>query len=180
MAFHTVADILASNEEATLRFAAEVASVTEVQANFRPTADEWTIGEIVEHVNIVNGGFIRIVGRLLKQAEADPKPAPADLNLGGVIIDKDGVPAPKFQAPEMVRPKGGIAIAEAVAGLRQTIAGFAELQARLEAVDLSEPKFPHPAAGPLSAYQWMILLAEHSDRHLGQIHRVKEASGFPA
>lgn len=180
MAYHTVADILASNAAATERFIAGVASINDAQASFRPADDEWTIGEIVEHVNIVNGGFIRIVGRLLKQAEADPKPAPADLNLGGVIVTADGQQAPKFQAPEMVRPKGGVAIADAVAGLRQTITGFAGLQARLEAVDLSEQKFPHPAAGPLSAYQWMILLAEHSDRHLGQIERIKAADGFPA
>lgn len=180
MAFHTVAEILASNEEATSRFVSGVAACTDSQADFRQSAEEWTIGEIVEHVNIVNGGFLRITGKLLRQAEADPKPAPADLNLGGVIVDKDGVQAPKFQAPETVRPKGGVAIADAIAGLQQTIAGFAELQTRLEAVDLSEQKFPHPAVGPLSAYQWLILLAEHSDRHLGQIERVKAAAGFPA
>lgn len=180
MKFHSINDILAVNEAATARFAAEVAAINEAQAAFRPADDEWTIGEIAEHVNIVNGGFLRITHKLLKQAEADPKPAPADLNQGSVIVDADGNQAPKFQAPEMVRPKGGVAVADAVAGLRQTIAGFAEIQSRLEAVDLSEQKFPHPAVGPLSAYQWMILLAEHSDRHLGQIGRVKAAAGFPA
>lgn len=180
MAYHTVADILAANDAATERFVVGVTGVTEAQADFRASADEWTIGEIAEHVNIVNGGFLRIVSKLLRQAEANPKPAPADLNLGGVIVDADGNPAPKFQAPEMVRPKGGVAIDESIAGLQKTIAGFAELQSRLEAVDLSEQSFPHPVAGPLSAYQWMILLAEHSDRHLGQIGRIKSADGFPA
>lgn len=179
MAFHTVAEILAANEAATSRFVAGVAGVNQAQVDFRPSADEWTIGEIVEHVNIVNGGFLRITHKLLRQAEADPKPAPTDLNLGGVIVTEDGQQAPKFQAPETVRPKGGVAIADAVAGLKQTIVGFAEIKSRLEAVDLSEQKFPHPAAGQLSAYQWMILLAEHSDRHLGQIGRVKDAAGFP-
>ncbi|MGH9803396.1 MAG: DinB family protein [Blastocatellia bacterium] len=180
MKYHSIADILESNGAATSRFAAGVESLNEAQAKFRPGVDEWTIGEIAEHVNIVNGGFLRITGKLLRQAEADPKSAPADLNLGGVIVGANGDQAPKFQAPEMVRPKGGIAIADAVVGLRQTIAGFAEIKSRLEAVDLSEQKFPHPAIGPLSAYQWMILLKEHSDRHLGQIQRVKAAADFPA
>lgn len=179
MKYHSIADILASNEEATSRFTAEVAAVTEAQADFRPAAEEWTIGEIVEHVNIVNGGFLRITHKLLRQAEADPKPAPAELNLGGVIVDGSGKQLPKFQAPETVRPKGGVAIADAIAGLQQTIAGFAEIKSRLDAVDLSEQKFPHPAVGPLSAYQWMILLKEHSDRHLGQIERVKASANFP-
>jgi len=180
MTYHSVSDILAANGAATERFIAEVISVNEAQADFRPVADEWTIAEIVEHLNIVNGGFLRITGKLLRQAEANPKPAPADLNLGGVIVDADGNPAPKFQAPEMVRPKGGVAIDDSIVGLQKTIAGFAELQPRLEAVDLSEQSFPHPVAGPLSAYQWMILLAEHSDRHLGQIGRIKAADGFPS
>lgn len=180
MAFHTVAEILAANDAATARFTAEAATINEAQAAFRPADDEWTIGEIVEHVNIVNGGFLRITHKLLRQAEADPKPAPADLNLGGVIVGENGDQAPKFQAPEMVRPKGGVAIADSIVGLRNTIAGFSEIQPRLEAADLSEQAFPHPAAGPLSAYQWMILLAEHSNRHLGQIGRIKAADGFPA
>lgn len=180
MAFHTVADILSENERSHERLIAGISGINDAQANFRPSEDEWTIAEIIEHLNIVNGGFLRITAKLLKQAEANPKPAPADLNLGGVLVGENGDQAPKFQAPEMVRPKGGVAIADAVAGLKQTIAGFAEIQSRLEAVDLSEQSFPHPAAGPLSAYQWMILLAEHSDRHLGQIGRIKAAEGFPA
>lgn len=179
MKFHSINDILAVNEAATARFASEVEAVTETQAAYRPAEGEWTIGEIVEHVNIVNNGFLRITHKLLRQAEADPKPAPADLNLGGVIVNDNGEQAPKFEAPETVRPKGGVSIADAVAGLRQTIAGFAEIKPRLEAVDLSEHKFPHPAVGPLSAYQWMILLAEHSDRHRGQIACVKASDGFP-
>ncbi|MEK7830553.1 MAG: DinB family protein [Acidobacteriota bacterium] len=180
MKFHSINDILAVNEAATARFTAEAASINEAQAAFRPADDEWTIGEIVEHVNIVNCGFLRITHKLLRQAQADPKQSPADLNLGGVIVSEGGVPAPKLQAPETVRPKGGVTIADAVASLQQTIVGFAEIKSRLEAVDLSEQKFPHPAVGPLSAYQWMILLAEHSDRHLGQLERVKVAAGFPA
>ncbi len=180
MIYHSIAEILAENVAATDRFIAGVDSITEAQAGFRSADDEWTIGEIVEHVNIVNNGFLRITHKLLRQAEADPKPAPAVLNLGGVIVTEDGQQAPKFQAPETVRPKGGVAIADAIVGLKQTIVGFAEIQSRLEAVDLSEQKFPHPAVGPISAYQWMILLKEHSDRHLGQIERVKASAGFPA
>lgn len=180
MKFHSINEILAVNEAATARFTAEAATINDAQAAFRPADEEWTIGEIVEHVNIVNNGFLRITHKLLRQAEADPKPAPADLNLGGVIVNENGEQAPKFQAPETVRPKGGVSIADAVAGIQTTIAGFAEIQGRLSAVDLSEQKFPHPVAGPLSGYQWLILLAEHSNRHLGQIERVKAATGFPA
>lgn len=180
MTFHSIADILAENEKAHDRFLSIVSSVTEAQAGYRPAENEWTIGEIVEHVSIVNNGFLRITRKLLKQAEAEGKSAPADLNLKLILSDESGVPVQKFEAPETVRPTGSISIADALASMRQTLDGFVEIKPRVEVVDLSEQMFPHPAFGPISAYQWMLLLSEHQDRHLRQIERVIAAPGFPA
>ncbi len=180
MTFHTIADILAENEKAHDRFLSVVSSVNETQAVFRPVENEWTIGEIVEHVSITNNGFLRITRKLLKQAEAEGKPAKADLNLRFILSDESGIPVQKFEAPETVRPTGGVSIADALASMRQTLDGFVEIKQRVEAVDLSEQMFPHPAFGPMSAYQWMLLLSEHQDRHRRQIERLMAAPGFPA
>lgn len=38
----------------------------------------------------------------------------------------------------------------------------------------------HPALGELDAYQWILLIAAHSERHTRQLLEVKETSGFPA
>jgi len=180
MTYHTIADILAAGEQAQARFTAAVSNLTEVQANFRPDENQWTIAEIAEHVSIVNDGFLRITHKLLKEAESAAKPPRADLNLGHTILDENGDQPPPFQAPDRVRPQGGVGIEDALAKMRATLAGFAEIQSRLEAVDLSKPVFPHPAIGPINAYQWMVLLGEHEDRHRGQIERLKAATGFPA
>ncbi len=180
MIYHTIADIFAANERAQERFIAAISNLTEAQGNFRPAEDQWTIAEIVEHVSIVNDGFLRITHKLLKEAEAAPKPPKADLNLGHTSLNENGEQRGRFQAPERVHPKGGVNIEESLAKLRATLAGFAEIQPRLEAVDLSEQMFPHPALGPFSAYQWMVLLGEHEDRHRGQIERLKADAEFPA
>ncbi len=37
--------------------------------------------------------------------------------------------------------------------------------------------FPHPAYGPLDSYQWLLMLAHHSDRHIRQIERAKHVRG---
>ena len=178
MKFHTIADILTWHERAGERFAAAVASVNDAQANFRPNENEWTIAEIAEHVHIVSGGMLRITHKLLKQAEAESTPAPADLSLDFTF--PNGVPPQKFQAPDAVCPKGGVSIPEALAGIQMTLNGFTEIKSRLEAVNLSEQKFTHPALGPISAYRWMILLGEHQELHRRQVERVKAADGFPA
>jgi uncharacterized damage-inducible protein DinB len=179
MIYHTIADILAANERAQERFIAAVSNLTEAQGGFRTAENQWTIAEIVEHISIVNDGMLRITHKLLKEAEAAPKPPKADLNLGHTALDENGEQPPPFQAPERAHPKGGASIEDSLAKLRATLAGFAEIQPRLEAVDLSEQMFSHPAFGPINAYQWMVLLGEHEDRHRGQIERLKATAGFP-
>jgi uncharacterized damage-inducible protein DinB len=179
MVYHTIADILAANEQAQSRFMAAVSNLTNEQADFRPDENQWTIAEIVEHISIVNDGFLRLTHKLLKQAESAPRPPMSDLNLGHTSLDENGQQPGPFQAPDRVRPQGGVSVEDSLAKMRASLAGFTEIQSRLEAVDLSEQMFPHPALGPINAYQWLVLLGEHEDRHRGQIERLKAAAGSP-
>jgi uncharacterized damage-inducible protein DinB len=179
MIYHTIADIMVANEQAQAQFSAAVSNLTEAQANFRPDENQWTIAEIVEHISIVNDSFLRLTHKLLKEAESAAMPPKTDLNLGHTSLDENGAQRGAFQAPERVRPQGGVSVADSLAKMRASLAGIAEIQSRLEAVDLSEQMFPHPALGQLNAYQWMVLLGEHEDRHRGQIERLKAAAGFP-
>jgi uncharacterized damage-inducible protein DinB len=180
MIYHTVAEILAANEQSQARFVAAVSNLTEAQADFRPDENQWTIAEIVEHVSIIDSNFLRLTHKLLKEAESAPNPPKADLNLGHTSLDENGQQHPgRLPAPDRVRPQGGARVEDSLEKMRAALAGFAEIQSRLEAVDLSEQMFPHPFLGPINAYQWMVLLGEHEDRHRGQIERVKASSGFP-
>jgi uncharacterized damage-inducible protein DinB len=180
MIYHTISDILAANEQAQERFTAAVSNLTEAQADFRPDENQWTIAEIVEHVSIIDNNVLRLAHKLLKEAESAPKPPKPDLNLGHTSLDENGRQHPgSFPAPDRVRPQGGVRVDDSLAKMRVALAGFAEIQSRLEAVDLSEQMFPHPFIGPISLYQWMVLLGEHEDRHRGQIERLKASAGFP-
>jgi hypothetical protein len=180
MIYHTIADILAANEQAQALFMAAVSNLTEAQADFRPDEDQWTIAEIVEHVSIIDNNFLRLTHKLLKEAESAPKSPKTDLNLGHTSLDENGHQHPgPLQAPDRVRPQGGARIEDSLAKMRASLAGFAKIQSRLEAVDLSEQMFAHPFLGPINAYQWMVLLGEHEDRHRGQIERLKATAGFP-
>ena len=180
MIYHTITDILAANEQAQARFMAAVSNLNDTQADFRPDENQWTIAEIVEHVSIVNDGFLRLTHKLLKEAESAAKPPKTDLNLGHTSLDENGQHHPgPFQAPDRVRPQGGARIEDSLAKMGATLAGLMEIRSRLEAVDLSEQMFPHPFLGPINAYQWLILLGEHEDRHRDQIDRLKATAGFP-
>src|SRR5215475_9406007 len=110
MIYRTIADILASNELAQAQFMTAVSNLSEAQANFRPDENQWTIAEIVEHVSIVNDGFLRLTHKLLKEAESAPRPPKPDLNLGHTSLDQNGRQPGPFQAPERVHPKGGVSV----------------------------------------------------------------------
>jgi hypothetical protein len=45
--------------------------------------------------------------------------------------------------------------------------------------DLRSHFSPHPAAGMLDCYQWTLLLAAHTDRHVQQMREVMADPGFP-
>lgn len=163
------------------QFLAALAEVNEAQASFRPTADEWTLAEIAEHVAITNSGFLRIGSKLLRAAEAAGTPPPEALNLSSVLLDAEGRQHPaRFAAPEVVRPQGNQSLAESVEKLGAAQTGLAEILPRLAAADCRAGKFPHPVVGPLNTYQWLIVWGEHLNRHQQQIQRVKSAPGFPA
>ena len=173
-------DIYALIAREQAAFTATAANLNDAQANHRPAPDQWTIAEIVEHIAIVNGGFVRICYRLVKKAEAASAPPLAGLDLNSVLLKDDGQPLPKFQAPEAVRPQGGQSLADSLAKIEQAHADIQGAHARLAASDCSQQTFPHPAVGPLNPYQWLIVWGEHLARHRGQIENVKAAPGFPA
>jgi hypothetical protein len=181
MVYHNIAEIFEMIEKAHARFTASVTGLNEAQENFRPAPDRWTIAENAEHISIVNSGFLRLTYKLLKQAEADPKPAIADLELLPVTMTAEGELKPdKWSAPEMVLPQGGVRVADAMAKNRSAIDDLFNLRSRLESVDLSEQTWNHPALGQLNLYQWLLLLGEHEERHRLQIEAVKASAGFPA
>jgi hypothetical protein len=181
MIYHNIVDIFEMIEKTHTRFTASVTGLTEVQENFRPAPDRWTIAENAEHISIVNSGFLRLTHKLLKQAEADPKPAIADLELRPVTMTDEGELKPgKWSAPEMVLPQGGVCVADAVTKNQRVIDDLFNLRGRLALVDLSsEQTWNHPFLGQLNLYQWLLLLGEHEERHRLQIEGVKAAAGFP-
>jgi hypothetical protein len=180
MIYHHIADIFEMMEKAHARFTTSITGLTEAQENFRPAPDRWTIAENVEHISIVNSGFLRLTHKLLKRAEADPKPAIADLELLPVTMTENGELKPgKWSAPETVLPQGGVRVADAMAKNRSVIDDLINLRPRLELVDLSGQSWRHPFLGELNLYQWLLLLGEHEERHRLQIEAVKASFGFP-
>ena len=174
MSYHTVADIFAANDEVRSRLVARVENLSEAQQEFRPGADAWSAAEIIEHLALIERRLTGLFNAMLKKiegagAEAQPRP------MRPFSLDEFAEQArQKLDAPEGVRPRGGVRLADSLAQLRASRAALNALRPRVEAVDGASAIYPHPIFGPLNLYQWFAFIGVHEARHLRQIERLLE------
>jgi uncharacterized damage-inducible protein DinB len=176
MSYQTMADILAANESSHERLSALLSTIPPQQWNRRPSEDRWSIEEIMEHVSLVNQGFLRITGKLLREATESGAGAAVPFEVGPILPRATAEqPLVPVKAPPQVEPTGGVPVETSLAQMKEVLDSFRKLQPQLEAIDLSRQTFSHSRLGALTAYQWMTLLHEHQDRHAGQISAVAAA-----
>lgn len=160
------------------RLIASVESLTAEQWKFKPAPDRWSAAECVEHITVTE---LRILGGVMKSLAAPPSPAKFDRAKDEVILARMPDRSTKAQAPEEIRPVGRPEFATPKAA----IAAFEKARTdtvqfvRETPVDLRAHGFPHFAFGELDAYQWILLLSGHCERHRRQIEEVKASPGWP-
>lgn len=132
-----------------------ILDVDAAQAGFKPSADVWSISEVLRHALDSSRGVARTVERL---ARAEPTP--------------DG---PDFDLSE--------ASAKSWADLRSAFmrdsVSFANLITRLPEPPSLDATTDHMFFGPLHARAWFLFQRIHDKDHQGQIVALKQAAGFP-
>ena len=161
-------------------FLAAVEPVTDAEWGFRPGPDRWSIGLIAEHLGLVERGLFGRVERAL-EADANPDWQSATAGKDGLIekmLRDRGTPR---DAPERVVPTGTVGREEALRVYRERRArslAFAETTADpLKAHTLDHHR---PVFGTLNAYQWLLYIPLHNQRHIQQIEEIKAAPGYPS
>ena len=184
MSYNSVAEIYEAIDEARGRLLASVESLGEGQDVFRPGPDRWSIAEIIEHLSLVEGQIARLFHVMLSKAEAAGAAraeGEADAPFAAPVSIEHFVEAlreKKLQSPGGARPGGQLSLADALARLRESRAALHSLRPRLERIDGTALRYPHPAAGPIDIYQWLLFVGSHEDRHRFQIEALKQSPGF--
>ncbi len=150
-----------------------VNGLTDAQLKWKAAPEKWSVLEVAEHLAVTEQEVFGMVAQSLKG------PGDAEKRVGIKVKDEDilrMVPdrSRKFQAPETIRPTGrwktiGDLLQEFKARRDRTIEFVEKTPA-----DLRNYVLPHPAFGPIDAYQWMLLLAGHTERHVKQIREALE------
>ncbi|HEY0050769.1 MAG TPA: DinB family protein [Pyrinomonadaceae bacterium] len=173
MIYNSIAEIFKDIDETRAKLIERVSNLPEAEQNFRPSETAWTVKELTEHLAKTEASIIPLVFRLLKNAEAEGAKSDGTINPPMSLVEqKEKSRTAKFQAPDMIRPEGTTSIPESLAKLEESRETINGIRPRLEAVDLSNTAFPHPAFGKLNLYQWLAFIGLHEGRHVEQIEKI--------
>ena len=161
---------------------ADVAGLSEAQLKFKPNAETWSIAENVEHIVLVENNVFASVTEKIVKSPARPELKGAKgprVNDATPIIVATNRTARRFKAPEPFKPvKHYATAAVAAADFEQTRARALQY-AQTTTDDLRAHFAENPIVGTIDAYQWLLFVAAHGERHRAQIAEVKAHPAFP-
>ena len=155
----------------------EVAGLSEAQANFKPAEDRWSIAECAEHITLSEDFLRGAVGQAM-QAPAAPERKEELKGKEDQVMQFVTDRSQKFQAPEPLRPTGRWDSLEATIEVFKASRKKTLDYAHTTEEDLRSHIVAFPA-GDMDAYQFLLFLSGHTERHTLQIQEVKAHPDFP-
>lgn len=173
MIYNNVEEIYQTIDKTRAKLIETVSVVSDEKGKARGNGEGWSVAEIVEHLGIVEDGITRIINKMLENAEKDGKKSDGTFNPPLSLVKyAETANGQKYQAPERIHPQGFQSLEKSLAKLSENRTVLRTLQTRIESVDSTEPKFPHPSFGNLNLYEWLAFIGLHEFRHLQQIKRI--------
>lgn len=146
------------------------------QWNFKSAPDRWSIAECMEHIAAAED-FIRdnIAGGVMK---APPAPGRDVAQIDAAIIENVPERKTKVQAPDAIKPTNRFGSPQG------SIDHFVESRAKTEdflksTSGLRDHAADSPVGTKWDGYEFILLIAAHSERHTNQIKEVKADPNYP-
>lgn len=150
--------------------------LSDTQMKFKPAPDRWSVAETLEHIALAEDFLLQNVQDKIMKAPAgaaNRDTAKMDAMVIAMIPDRSH----KAQAPPPLVPSGRWTPAETLDHFLKSRAKTIEF---LESTpDLREHVADSPLGQPLDAYEWLLFVAAHSERHTKQMLEVKADPNFP-
>ena len=156
---------------------AAVKGLSDAQMKFKPGPDRWSVAEVLEHIAVSEDFLFQNITNNIMKAPAgapDRDTAKIDAFVLSAIPDRSH----KAQAPEPMRPTARWTPEETLDHFLQSRArtiAFLQSTPDLRAHVVSSP----PLNQPMDAYDWLLFISAHSERHTKQILEVKADANFP-
>jgi len=161
-------------------FLDSLAGLTPEQLNFKPAPDRWSIRDVAEHLILTEDFLFETITQKLLQSTPQPEKATEEQKKkDNLVLERLLDRSEKAQAPSNLQPSGRWKTPEELSAAfkerrDRTLAWVRETQAPLR-----HYLAPFPGLGELDAYQWLLVIAGHTERHVEQIREIQQAPGYP-
>jgi uncharacterized damage-inducible protein DinB len=165
-------------KETKQRLLKDVKSLSEDQLNWKANDTSWSIANCIEHIAISEKFIADRSYNSLKE-EANPARRAEIKYKDEEIINRITDRSKKGKAPEPLRPTGQFGSAQ------DALKVFIERRDKnmeffkTTQDDLRNHFISHALFGTIDAYQMMLYLIGHSERHTAQIEEIMRSPGFP-
>ncbi len=153
-----------------------VKGLSEAQLNFKPDSSRWSVLECVQHITLASPGIYGLMQGTLKMPnDSGLKASFSDEQFITMIEDRSH----KAQAPEPFNP-----VHSTYKNLDETLNAFNEgRDSLITYVNTTNDDLRNHIAklpfGNADAYQIILLISAHTNRHTQQINEVKADPNFP-
>jgi uncharacterized damage-inducible protein DinB len=162
--------LLADSRDALVRASA---NISDEQSRVRPAPDQWSVLDCAEHVAIAEFGMLNILATNLTPATPSGGRGREE-----VFLQSSTNRTRKFSVPDRAHPKGRFpTLAAALDQFQQSRARTLEYVEHCDK-DMRAHSIAHPAVGPVTGQEFLILMATHPARHAEQIREVRQILGL--
>ena len=153
--------------------------LSSAQWNFKTAPDRWSIADVAEHLAAAEDMIRGMVQEQLMKSPAIPARDPAEIKKAddtvlAMIPDRSH----KVQAPEPLKPTNRFG--SPTDSLKHFVEARANTESYLKSTsDLRAHVADSPMGVKLDGYEFILLIAAHSERHTKQILEVRADPNFP-
>jgi hypothetical protein len=146
------------------------------QWNFKQAPERWSVAQVMEHIAAAED---MLRGLTTEKVMAAPAVPDRDVkHIDEMVVTMVTDRSHKADAPEPLRPVNRFGSPEEA--LKHFVASRGETEEFLKKTpDLRAHAVDSPLGEKLDAYEWVLFIAAHSERHTKQINEVKADPNFP-
>jgi hypothetical protein len=158
-------------------FLASVEGLSEAQLNFKPGPTRWSVAEVAEHIAAAEGFLMSMVTDQVMKAPARTEPVNTK-EVDDLVLTAIADRTHKLQAPEPLVPT--MRFGNTAGSVKQFKDSRAKTLAFVSSTkNLRGHASDSPLGPKLDAYEWVLFISAHSERHTKQILEVKADPNFP-
>ena len=159
------------------RFTSTLDGLSMEQLNYKVVADSWSIAECAEHLAISENSIFDMLMQSLN-TEADPSRRDEvklpDEQIIAMIVDRSN----KVKTSKAFEPSGKYGSFE------ETVEEFkSKRKEHIEYIKTTQDdlrnRYQQFPFGTIDAYQMVLFMSAHTERHIRQMEEIKEDPGFP-